>query len=450
MKNMVAHINLLKDELIYTNTFDDIVATSIINKYDVKTGRLIRSFKRNNDKIAYQYILQDLYYLDFIDEYNYKLALNNLARNKNYGIAWLANYISYANSIDFYNKLSTTFKLPKDNMAFYYMIEPLISDKVVEKYNKEHDIKNSKVNNKESSSKTNTIFTNILFTSNDVRRKYIEDAVVDNILYMLYKSDLLPANVFNYLIDNYKSDSERSTNLYRNMIKSLDEAFIKFYSDNNRPINDHNSIILYSKDMLNSLTDYYKNIINTNESKDEESVDKMWDDFDKSSANKSTYKDKKDENYISWDTYFMGVADLAKFRSKDPSCKVGACIVSKDNKIVSTGYNGFPYGCSDDKFPWSKGDEDETKNKYFYVVHAELNAILNSPVPVKDTILYVTKFPCNECAKAIIQSGIKKIIFKDDNEDLESDSKFIATSKMFKAANIFVEKYNDKNVTILF
>lgn len=85
----------------------------------------------------------------------------------------------------------------------------------------------------------------------------------------------------------------------------------------------------------------------------------------------------KRANYITWDEYFMGVASLSAMRSKDPNTQVGACIVSNDNKILSMGYNGFPQGCSDDEFPWGKGDPDPYNDKYFYVTHSELNAILN-------------------------------------------------------------------------
>ena len=121
----------------------------------------------------------------------------------------------------------------------------------------------------------------------------------------------------------------------------------------------------------------------------------------------------KDNNYIVWDEYFMGVAILSSMRSKDPSTKVGACIVNQDKKIVGIGYNGFPMGCSDDEFPWDR-EGDFLDCKYPYVVHAEPNAILNSTVSLKDATIYVTLFPCNECAKLIIQSGIKEIVYMGD------------------------------------
>ena len=115
----------------------------------------------------------------------------------------------------------------------------------------------------------------------------------------------------------------------------------------------------------------------------------------------------KRQDYISWDEYFMGLAVLSAMRSKDPSTQVGACIVNKSNKIVGIGYNGFPIGCSDDTLPWQRSGE-WLDTKYPYVCHAELNAILNSVSrDLNECSIYVGLFPCNECAKAIIQSGIK-------------------------------------------
>ena len=123
----------------------------------------------------------------------------------------------------------------------------------------------------------------------------------------------------------------------------------------------------------------------------------------------------KREGYISWDEYFMAVALLAADRSKDPNTQVGACIVDNENRIVSTGYNGFPYGCSDDEYPWERDGKDATETKYGYVVHAELNAILNARGRnVAGTRVYVALFPCNECAKAIIQAGISEVIYLSD------------------------------------
>ena len=123
---------------------------------------------------------------------------------------------------------------------------------------------------------------------------------------------------------------------------------------------------------------------------------------------------EKRKDYISWDEYFMGVALLSSKRSKDPSTQVGACVASKENKVVTMGYNGMPVGLSDDQMPWGREGKDDLDNKYLYVCHAEFNAILNSNAPVKDCRIYVTLFPCNECAKAIIQSGIKEVIYLSD------------------------------------
>ena len=125
---------------------------------------------------------------------------------------------------------------------------------------------------------------------------------------------------------------------------------------------------------------------------------------------------EKRKDYISWDEYFMAIAKLSAMRSKDPSTQVGACIVSSDNRILSIGYNGAPNGFNDDKFPWGREGEN-LDTKYPYVCHSEMNAILNyrgSKKDLEDAKLYVTLFPCNECAKIIIQSGIKNIIYLSD------------------------------------
>lgn len=120
----------------------------------------------------------------------------------------------------------------------------------------------------------------------------------------------------------------------------------------------------------------------------------------------------KRQDYITWDEYFMGVAKLAARRSKDPNTQVGACIVSPDNIIISTGYNGLPNGCSDDEYPWDREGRD---TKYPYVVHAELNAILNANGrDLRGSRLYVALFPCNECAKAIIQAGVREVLYLSD------------------------------------
>lgn len=139
-------------------------------------------------------------------------------------------------------------------------------------------------------------------------------------------------------------------------------------------------------------------------------------------------------DYISWDDFFMGVAILAAQRSKDPGTQVGACIVSEDNKIVSVGYNGMPIGCDDDDFPWNREGE-YLDTKYPYVCHAELNAILNAHSPhLKGCKVYVPLFPCNECCKAIIQSGIKEVIYLSDKY-AETDS-VKASKRMMDAAGV--------------
>ena len=140
----------------------------------------------------------------------------------------------------------------------------------------------------------------------------------------------------------------------------------------------------------------------------------------------------KRTDYINWDEYFMGIAMLAAKRSKDPSTQVGACIVSQDNIIISTGYNGMPKGCSDDEFPWDRTGEE---TKYPYVVHAELNAILNANGrDLRGSRLYVALFPCNECAKAIIQSGVKEVVYLSDKYD--GTPLNLASKRMLDAARV--------------
>lgn len=150
----------------------------------------------------------------------------------------------------------------------------------------------------------------------------------------------------------------------------------------------------------------------------------------------------KRKNYISWDEYFMGIAKLSGMRSKDPNSQVGACIVSPENKILSVGYNGFPRGCSDDEYPWAREGEP-LDTKYVYVVHSELNAILNyRGGSLEGAKLYVSLFPCNECAKAIIQSGIKKVIY--DCDKYASTFGVMASKKMLESAGVICEKYESK------
>lgn len=156
---------------------------------------------------------------------------------------------------------------------------------------------------------------------------------------------------------------------------------------------------------------------------------------------------KKKDDYISWDEYFMGVAKLSGMRSKDPNSQVGSCIVSQDNKILSMGYNGFPIGCSDDEFPWAR-EGDPLETKYLYVTHSELNAILNYRGGSLDGAkLYVSLFPCNECAKAIIQSGIKTVIYEEDKYPNSPEVR--ASRKMMDAAGVRYYQYNHTNRKIL-
>ena len=153
---------------------------------------------------------------------------------------------------------------------------------------------------------------------------------------------------------------------------------------------------------------------------------------------------KKRENYLPWDEYFMAIAKLSAMRSKDPSTQVGACIVSNDNRILSIGYNGAPNGFDDDKFPWAREGEN-LETKYPYVCHAEMNAILNyrgSKKDLEDAKIYVDLFPCNECAKIIIQSGIKKIIYLSDK--YANTDGTIASKKLFDECGVEYEKIDLK------
>lgn len=154
----------------------------------------------------------------------------------------------------------------------------------------------------------------------------------------------------------------------------------------------------------------------------------------------------KREDVLNWDEYFMGVAQLSGMRSKDPHTQVGACIVSNENKILSMGYNGFPNGCSDDDFPWDREGE-ELETKYPYVTHSELNAILNyRGGSLEGTKLYVSLFPCNECAKAIIQAGIKTVIYDSDKYDKTASNR--ASKRMFDAAGVKYIPYSRSGKTI--
>lgn len=148
----------------------------------------------------------------------------------------------------------------------------------------------------------------------------------------------------------------------------------------------------------------------------------------------------KREDYLSWDEYFMGIALLSSMRSKDPSTQVGACIVNSEKRILSMGYNGMPRCCSDDEFPWDK-EGAPLESKYLYVCHAELNAILNcASGNVRGCTVYTTLFPCNECAKAIIQSGIAEVVYMSDKYS-DSDS-VLASKRMFTTAGVKFREYS--------
>lgn len=156
----------------------------------------------------------------------------------------------------------------------------------------------------------------------------------------------------------------------------------------------------------------------------------------------------KRQDYISWEEYFMGIALLSAQRSKDASTQVGACIVSRDKKILSVGYNGMPTGCSDDDMPWDR-EGGMLESKYAFVCHAELNAILNRDGgTLKGASVYTTLFPCHECTKAIIQSGIKEVVYLDDKYKDTEDN--IAARKMMDMAGVTYRKYikNEKDITL--
>ena len=149
----------------------------------------------------------------------------------------------------------------------------------------------------------------------------------------------------------------------------------------------------------------------------------------------------KRNDYITWDEYFMGIAMLSAERSKDNNTQVGACVVNDENKIVSVGYNGMPTGCNDDEMPWERDGNSPLDTKYPFVCHAELNAILNSnATTLNGCTLYVTLFPCNECAKAIIQSGIKRIVYYSNKYD--GTESVTASAMLFKKCGIETIQYS--------
>ena len=149
--------------------------------------------------------------------------------------------------------------------------------------------------------------------------------------------------------------------------------------------------------------------------------------------------------YINWDEYFMGIALLSAKRSKDPNTQVGACIVNVDHRIVGIGYNGFPKGCEDDVFPWQR-EGAFLETKYPYVVHAEQNAILNATTALKGCRIYVSLFPCHECAKYIIQSGIDAIYYLEDK--YAHTESIVASKRMLDAAGVRYQKTKAVRVMI--
>jgi len=152
----------------------------------------------------------------------------------------------------------------------------------------------------------------------------------------------------------------------------------------------------------------------------------------------------KRDGYISWDEYFMGIALLAALRSKDPNTQVGCCIVDQNNRILSTGYNGFPKGCSDDEYPWEREGE---QTKYPFVVHAELNAVLNAGgKSLTGSTLYVALFPCNECAKAIIQAGIAEVVYLSDKYANTEATQ--ASKRMLASAGVHIRQFDSPTASI--
>lgn len=159
-------------------------------------------------------------------------------------------------------------------------------------------------------------------------------------------------------------------------------------------------------------------------------------------------ENKKRADYISWDEYFMSIAKLSAKRSKDPSTQVGACIVSNDNRILSIGYNGAPNGFEYENFPWAR-DGEKIYTKYPYVCHAEMNAILNyrgTKKEFENAKIYVDLFPCNECAKLIIQSGIKEVIYLSDKYNGTDEN--IASKRLFDTCKVKYKQIECKEITI--
>ncbi|XP_057971668.1 uncharacterized protein LOC131160245 [Malania oleifera] len=170
------------------------------------------------------------------------------------------------------------------------------------------------------------------------------------------------------------------------------------------------------------------------------------------SSSQSPFDPTKRKRYLSWDDYFMAIAFLSAERSKDPNRQVGACLVSQNGVILGIGYNGFPRGCSDDKLPWAKKSKngDPLQTKYPYVCHAEVNAILNTNhASAAGQRLYVTMFPCNECAKIIIQSGVSEVIYFVEKRLSNSDTAYVASHRLLSMAGVKVRKHQPQMEQIL-
>lgn len=156
----------------------------------------------------------------------------------------------------------------------------------------------------------------------------------------------------------------------------------------------------------------------------------------------------KRKDYISWDSYFMGIAILSALRSKGPNIQIGACVVNSCNKIVAVGYNGMPTDCNDDAMPWERSAESTLDTKYPDVCHGELNAILNSNIEnLKGCTLYITLFPCNECTKAIIQCGITKVVYLENKYHYIDSTK--AAINMFNKSRVYIVKHNSASKPII-
>nr|XP_043637663.1 deoxycytidylate deaminase [Erigeron canadensis] len=201
---------------------------------------------------------------------------------------------------------------------------------------------------------------------------------------------------------------------------------------------------VFSAIAIRFLVNPKKSLINSNS---EEQVLKK-----KNSSWKDPYDPSKRNGYLSWDDYFMAIAFLSAERSKDPNRQVGACLVSQDDIILGIGYNGFPRGCSDDKLPWSKKSKngDPLETKYPYVCHAEVNCILNkNHASAAGQKLYVTMFPCNECAKVIIQSGVSEVIYFVEKSLEHSDVIYVASHKLLSMAGVKVRRHQPRMNQIL-